>query len=250
MHALRVERPREAALLRPHAEVDAVLGVARQHGRGQHLVRVLVLRQRLGLLAAQALYRGIQLGAQVGRAASLGGVEVGHERRVDACAVGVRHADARHDLAAVADAHARQGGGEQEEAHAALLVVLDDLAQDGERRVVHHRAALRVLLALVVAARIERARHLRQVEPVLPVRPPQHAVVHLGRGVAVVRRPFRLELCRELLVCLASRHASPISRPIWSQACRRARKRPPRRTTLCLFPYSVAPIRTPPRPWP
>ena len=83
-----------------------------------------------------------------------------------------------------------------------------------------------------------------------------HALAVVGRAVRVLLLGAglghlageRFLLRRERLVLLGHlRPPSLISRPIWSQACRRARKRPPRRTALYLFPYSVVPS-TP--PWP
>ena len=85
-----------------------------------------------------------------------------------------------------------------------IVIPVKDLRQNGERRIVHDHAALRILFFLVVAARVKRSDHLRGLHTVLIGHPFRHGLVDGLRRVAVVGRLLDLELLQELVVLLVS----------------------------------------------
>ena len=176
---------------------------------GQHLVGVLVLGKRLRLAPSQLLAHRVDAVGQL--RLGLGdhvAAEVRDEARRDDRAVLVNDLGVAHDVRELAGHRAREArerGGEDEEPHAAVEIEALDAAQDGEGRVVDHAAPLGVLVGLEIAARPERAHHVGALDAVALRDPVGHDLVDLGRGVAVVGRPLRLELLDEAVVVLEQR---------------------------------------------
>ena len=87
-----------------------------------------------------------------------------------------------------------------------FVVILQYLGKYGERRVVHHNAAVRVGIAFIVAARVERPHEASALHSVLVGHPCRHSLVHLHGRVAVVRGLGRLELGEEIAVLVVFGH--------------------------------------------
>ena len=166
-------------------------------------------------------------------------VQVRHEARAHDGAVlvgDVGIADDVVDLHAAPAAEAGERRRKQEEPDAVLEVERLDPGEDGERRVVDHDAALRVLEGLVVAARPERPHDVRLLNAPSLSHVVEHDGVHLRRRVAVVRGPLRLELLDEALVVVealpALAHVPPRARLLAGMVAppsRGMRKAPPER---------------------
>ena len=129
------------------------------------------------------------------------GSVAGNEARADLRAVLVLHRASSADVVArPVAAEESELRAEQEVRDAALLVEVDNFHHNGERRVVQHRAAVRVVVPLVVPARVERPHAAVGVDAVLAASPILHGLVHLAGGVAIVGGQLWLELLRERIV--------------------------------------------------
>ena len=130
--------------------------------------------------------------------------EVRDEARVDDRTVRVCDGRAGDDVVGLATVREdRERGSEEEVADPAGVVVARDFGEYRKRRIVHDDAPGRVVVALEVLARPERADGGALVESVLLRRPFQHCLVDVRGRVAVVCRLLRLELFDECLVVLA-----------------------------------------------
>ena len=89
---------------------------------------------------------------------------------------------------------------EKKKPDAAFAVPSANLAQDRKRRVIDNNAAVWVGEILIIAAGIKRPDDRRGFDLVTRKRPRQKSVVDIGRGVAIVRRQFWLELVDERVV--------------------------------------------------
>ena len=84
------------------------------------------------------------------------------------------------------------------------MIEFYNLGKDRKRRIVHDDAAVRVVVAFVVAARVERSNEIRAIHAILLLHPRHDRVVNVIRRVAVVCRFLRLELLKERVVLLVS----------------------------------------------
>ena len=107
----------------------------------------------------------------------------------------------------------RQRRGEKEIPDVALLVKPADFREDGKRRVVDHHAAFRVVLVLVVSARVKRAEDRSVSQVVVLYRPIPDRLVDVFRGVAVVRSQLPPEFIYKGVVFLIRLRLFPIVTP-------------------------------------
>ena len=130
--------------------------------------------------------------------------EVRDEAGPDHGAVVVDDVGVGDDVGQVAVRCGEQGESwaEQEEGHVVGRIEADDFRQDGEGRVVHDDAVLRVLVVHEVTAREEGPHHFLPFQGPQRVHEGEDGVVHLSGGVAVVRGLLRLELAHEAVVVL------------------------------------------------
>ena len=185
--------------------VDDELGLVGRYlpeGRGGHDV----VRVDEALLLLGRCLLGLRDGLLQLRAAPDPDVraQVRHEARSDHGAVVVDDVGVRDDVGHVAVRGGEQGESraEQEERDVVGRVEADDLRQDGEGRVVHDDAVLRVLVVHEVAAGEERAHDLLPFQGAQRPHEAQDGVVHLLRGVAVVGGLLCLELVHEAVIVL------------------------------------------------
>ena len=141
--------------------------------------------------------------------------QIGDKCRVNASPIFVRDICANWEVVAGArrNGEKRQRRGEKEIPDIVLLVKPADLREDGKRRVVDHHAALRVVLVLVVAARVKRAEDRSVFQAVVLHRPIPDRLVDVFRGVAVVRSQLPAELIHKGVVFLIRLRLSPIVAP-------------------------------------
>ena len=175
-------------------------GDVAQHRTGQDLRRVLVDRLRL-ILLLDRLQRRAQIRRTLRQDPRL---HVCQERRQHLGAVLVddlRVRDHRADTGSgLRVAQTGETGREQEEVLPRPSIEAHNLGQNREGRIVHHDAAVRVLIVLVVTTRVERPDERVRGEGILGGDPARDNVVDLARCVAVVRGLLRLELVQELVI--------------------------------------------------
>ena len=181
-------------------EFDGALGDGAEGGGGDDVVRVDEAAQCLVLRGLRRVHCGLELRAEPD--AQVAG-QVGDEARAHHRAVLVGDAGVGDDVRQVAVRGGEEGErrGEEEELDAVGAVVAEDLAEDGERRVVHDHAPGWVLVEpLVVTAGEERPHHFAPCHVPGLADEAEHRVVDGRGGVAVVRGELRLELLQELVV--------------------------------------------------
>ena len=198
---LCVQHPDEVCVRFVDGQLRFMLCQVAKVSRGQHRVRVNIDRR----LFLRCMSQPVALGGDALRELRISagqyarfqtGAECGWHLR----AVFVDDGLAGDDVRGSPASERGQVRLEQKERHTGGVVVRDDPAQDAERRIIHHNAAVRIVELSVIHARPERAD-----DPVLG-----HAVAlpdivyddredRLGR-VTVVVRLFRLEFVDKRLI--------------------------------------------------
>ena len=128
--------------------------------------------------------------------------QVGHEVGVDHRPVLVADGSVCNDVGKAWNIgrEQREVRGEEEETDALLRIPPLYFGQDGERRIVHHHAAFRIIRRTIVSARPEGTYYLPASDVCILPEPSQYGIVDVGWRITVVGGFLGLELLHESLI--------------------------------------------------